>query len=173
MKSATVAAKPKPQGKPKPDLKSDSKKQSSPPASLKVVPDPERAPVESVEEPNRRWKSDNSKLPLVSQIPDQEVMEQAIATLQRASDAKQQREAWERIEDAAKEELAAIALANDLSADKSYGFRWGKLGISARYQSSSRLSVEKLVENGVDPDVIEKSREKGEPHLVVSVVDFL
>lgn len=120
----------------------------------------------------RLRSASNSKLPVVSVIPDQETMKQAVALLKEATKLKVKvSEAEDRLEEI-KLELFAIASSYDLS-----GFRYGLAGFENRgYSSRSTLNKQKMISDlsarGIGADVIAGWYESGNEFLDARITTF-
>lgn len=100
-------------------------------------------------------KAQTSKLPLVSVIDDRPTMDLAKETLQEAIEIQaRQKQDKERL-DELKATMINIAVAYGLP-----GMKWGRCGFEYRGERSNKtLSKERLLEHGVDPEIIADSYE--------------
>ena len=120
----------------------------------------------------RLRSASRSTLPKSSEIPDPETFRSVNKMLKEAVALKVKvSEAEERLEEI-KNELAAVAMAYDLS-----GFRHGLAGYEYHgYTSRQTLNKQKLIEkigaNGCPASVIDESYEDGKPFLSAKIVVF-
>lgn len=120
--------------------------------AARPVPTQEATPLAPRKSASRPSVS-GCKLPLVSVIPDQDYMAYATKLLQEAIDLKTQRDSAETRLKAIAAELHGINDAFGLP-----GCRWGKYAMYDNgFKTRQVLSRDKLVENGVDPELIAAS----------------
>ena len=127
----------------------------------------------AVEDKKSRLRSaSRSTLPQSSAIPDQETFKQVNGLLKEAVKLKvKESECAERL-DEIKNELAAVAMAYEMT-----GFRHGMAGYEYHgYTSRQTLNKQKLIEKvgayGCPASVIEESYEDGKPFLSAKIVVF-
>ena len=117
----------------------------------------------------RRYHADSSKLPLVSRIDDAITMEEAADLLREANELVD-------IKTTAVARLAAIQtrLIEIADAFSLPGMRFGRIGFYyGGEKTRSSLDKRKLIENGVDPELIAACYSDSKPFPDARFIPFL
>lgn len=134
---------------------------------MSYEPDEEQT-TESGEKKKRLRSAASSSLPLVSVLADRTMLKSAKDLMKEGLElSKIQATADVRLKEI-KEELSILAAAHDLR-----GFRWGLSGFEYRgYATRKTLSKKRLVEHGVDPEIIKNSYEESKEYVDCRLVSF-
>lgn len=148
-----------------------AKKPASSKPAAKPAPKPSAEPSSKqpvAVAPGTTPKAERSKLPLVSVINDQPTMEHARALLEEAAKIKKRND-----EDAERLKEIRLELADLADAYNLPGMRHGSIGLQYNGKRSNMvLDRAKLVENGVDPEIIKASLAPTKEFVDCKFVDF-